>query len=245
MVQIEDVIEVRKAAIGYEIIFPNNKKIWLTKRRTIPALLMLIKYGVCSETDLARGSERLQEIKAILENKIDPACIQDHYADANKPFSELWNEEGFTWIHPAQEKLAGNQKYVLREDDHEKLFGNIRKAFRKTPSPPQQAEIIKSQDGLCNFCGAVLRPRSKITKTTFAKDRVRVVIDHRVPVEKGGNSTLANYQAICFYCNKCKWQICNICPIADCSSNCALANPEKSNIIAPTKEDISDRLKHK
>ena len=43
MLQIEDIIEIRKAEIydrGYEIVFPNNKIIWLTKRRTIAGLLL-------------------------------------------------------------------------------------------------------------------------------------------------------------------------------------------------------------
>ena len=58
MLQIEDIIEIRKAEIydrGYEIVFPNNKIIWLTKRRTIAGLLLLIKYEICSEEDLEKS----------------------------------------------------------------------------------------------------------------------------------------------------------------------------------------------
>ena len=50
MIRIEDIIEIRKAVVydrGYEIVFPNNKIIWLTKRRTIAGLLLLIKYESC------------------------------------------------------------------------------------------------------------------------------------------------------------------------------------------------------
>lgn len=38
MLQIEDIIEIRKAEIydrGYEIVFPNNKIIWLTKEELL------------------------------------------------------------------------------------------------------------------------------------------------------------------------------------------------------------------
>lgn len=46
MLRIEDIVEIRKATVydrGYEIVFPDNKIIWLTKRRTIAGLLLLIK----------------------------------------------------------------------------------------------------------------------------------------------------------------------------------------------------------
>ena len=66
--------------------------------------------------------------------------------------------------------------------------------------------------------------------------------DHRIPIEKGGNSSDAkDYQLLCFYCNKTKWQICSICKDSKCT-DCALAYPEQTNIVYPTKEDISSRL---
>lgn len=70
MIRIEDIIEIRKAVVydrGYEIVFPNNKIIWLTKRRTIAGLLLLIKYESCSEEDLVGANNRLREIKQILQ----------------------------------------------------------------------------------------------------------------------------------------------------------------------------------
>ena len=66
MIRIEDIIEIRKAKIydrGYEIVFPEDKIIWLTKRRTIAGLLLLIKYETCSEEDLVGANNRLREIK--------------------------------------------------------------------------------------------------------------------------------------------------------------------------------------
>lgn len=244
MFKIEDISEIRKKenGKGYEIVFNDGSIIWLIKRRTIISLLMLIRYGVSSEADLARGSQRLGEVKEILKGKFNENWILDSYADANKPFSELWNEEGFTWIHPAENKLSGNQQYELLLDDHSKLLQDVRKAFREAPSPQEQVTIFSRQNGNCNFCGSSLKPKSGIFKSTFAKDRVRVVYDHRIPVEKGGESNTDNYQALCFYCNKSKWQICNICELDECDPACALVNPESSTVVAPTKEDISDRF---
>ena len=102
MLKIEDIVEIRSAKVydkGYEIVFPDNRIIWLIKRRTIAGLLLLIKYETCSEEDLVGANNRLQEVKKILAGKYNPSWIKDRYGDANKPFSELWTEEGFSCIH--------------------------------------------------------------------------------------------------------------------------------------------------
>lgn len=86
MIRIEDIIEIRKAKIydrGYEIVFPEDKIIWLTKRRTIAGLLLLIKYETCSEEDLVGANNRLREIKQILNGKFNESWIKDRYGDAN------------------------------------------------------------------------------------------------------------------------------------------------------------------
>ena len=107
----------------------------------------------------------------------------------------------------------------------------------------KQEQVLRlKQNGRCNICGSKIVPKSKLNKTTFSKDRRREVFDHRLPVEHGGESNLNNYQVLCFYCNKSKWQICNICDINGCHTNCVLRNPESNKIISPTGENISDLL---
>ncbi len=229
---------------GYLILFKDGRFILMHKRRTIPALLTLIKYGEGCERDLTKASNNLQEIKEELKGKIPYDLIQESYSDANKPYSELWNEEGFTFIQrPVGEKRFGAQKYVLDEKDHEKLFSVQKKANRASIAKNQAKEILRIQNSKCNFCGSLLRSRRDIDHKTYAKDRVRLVWDHRTPVEKGGNSEQSNFQALCFYCNKSKWQICSFCEDGpqNCP-DCALASPEHSSIIFPTKENIADRL---
>lgn len=41
MLHIEDIVEIRKATSrpGYEIVFPDNRVIWIIKRRTLAGLL--------------------------------------------------------------------------------------------------------------------------------------------------------------------------------------------------------------
>lgn len=228
---------------GYFIEFLNGKKIHLTKRRTIIALLILIKNGEGSESDLAQGNTTIQEIRDILKEKLPNNFVLDYYGDANKPYSELWNEEGFSFIDNLKGGRIGiSQKYTLSNEDHEKLFTVAKKAYRAAPTAQEKKSIRDKQKGKCNFCGSNILSKDEISTNTYAKDRRREVFDHRKPVEKGGDSSLDNFQGLCFYCNKSKWQICNICNIENCEDQCVLCNPEKSRIISPTKEDISDVL---
>lgn len=242
MLYIEDIIEIRQAQVhdrGYEIVFPDNHIIWLIKRRTIAGLLLLLKYETCSEEDLVGANNRLQEIKRILAGKYNAAWIKDRYGDANKPFSELWTEEGFSCVHA--EGLQGNRQYVLRKEDHESLFNPNAKAEREQLSTTDKQLILTRQRGRCNFCGALLKESTTITAHTFAKDRVTQEFDHRIPVDRGGESIVENYQALCHYCNKCKRQMCFVCH-EECSNQCALVSPETSSIVLATGENISDRL---
>ena len=240
MLKIEEIVEIRKAADknGYEIVFPDNKIIWLIKRRTIIGLLLLIKYEYCSEADLVGANDRLKTIKEILKGKIEPSWIQDRYGDANKPFSELWTEEGFSCIYA--EGMQGNRQYVLKKEDHAQLFKENAKPSRKQLNSQEQDEILVDQNGLCNICGSTLS--KKITPHTFAKDRVRLEFDHRIPIDRGGDSVLENYQALCHYCNKCKRQMCFVCKLENCSQECALVNPETQDIVQATMENVIDRI---
>lgn len=247
MLEITEIKEIYKSKengiSGYFIEFNDGRKIHITKRRTIISLLVLIKNGEGSESDIAQGNTTINEIRSILGDKLPKGFVQDYYGDANKPFSELWNEEGFTFIDNLKGGRIGvSQKYTLRKEDHYKLFTVSKKAFRKAPNNEQKRLIRESQNSKCNFCGSNIVTKDKLQKTTYAKDRRREVFDHRIPVEKGGDSNQENYQGLCFYCNKSKWQICNICEIPNCDINCALCSPEKSKVITPTQENISDLL---
>jgi hypothetical protein len=205
MLKIEDIKRIYKNTDelkGYYIEFNDGKKIHLTKRRTIIALLVLIKNGEGTESDIAQGNSTIGKIKRILGDKIPEGYIQDYYGDANKPYSELWNEEGFTFIDNLKGGRAGlSQKYTLKSSDHPKLFEVVKKAYRKAPTKEQQQELNKVQKRKCNFCGSNVMHKTKLKKNTYAKDRRRLVYDHRRPVERGGNSDLENFQGLCFYCN--------------------------------------------
>lgn len=245
MLKIESIIEIRRSfhGKGYDIVFEDGRFIWLTKARTIIALLILIKYGEGSESDLAKGSSRIPELTQILIGRYPSGLFRDYYGDANKPFSELWNEEGFVWVkQPSGQRIHRSQKYVLLPEDHEKLFLPVRKAFRQALALKHLPTITQRLPGRCNICGARVVVDREITPHSFSRDRLRRRIDHRRPVEKGGNSEdIDNFQFLCFYCNKSKWQVCNVCEHPECDQ-CALAYPEHHTHVFPTGENIQDRM---
>lgn len=242
MLLVDNIIEIRKAVDkpGYEIVFPNNKIIWVVKRRALAGLLLLIKYESCSEADLVGMNDRLATIKKLLAGKINPTWIQDRYGDANKPFSELWTEEGFSCVHA--EGMQGNRQYVLHYTDHEMLFHPNAKASRIQLSSIDKQSILVRQASRCNICGAQLKDNSEILPHTFAKDRTRTEFDHRIPIDRGGENVIENIQALCHYCNKCKRQMCFVCKLEKCSPVCALVTPETQTVVLATGEDIDDRI---
>ncbi len=242
MLNIENISKISKASTGYEIEFNDHRLIKLKKRRTLIALLILIHYGVGSEEDLAGGNDHLQTVKTIIQGKYNPLWIKDRYGDANKPFSELWTEEGFTFIEARG--LSGNRKYVLEPSDHDKLFIDRISYSRKQLSKGEKELLLKESNYRCNICGSKFQEPQEINHKVFSKDRVIKEFDHRQPIEKKGSNKLENFQVLCHYCNKSKRQICYICPLDSCSESCALVHPESQFIIVPTEENISDRIFH-
>ena len=175
IVSLDEIYSITKSkdSPGFQIRFKDGKSIHLTKRRTIIALLVLIHKGTGTQADLAQGNTTIPEIRKILGDKLPVDYVSDFYSDANKPFSELWNEEGFSFItNVTLGKVQRSKGYLLNKDDHIHLFSNHHKALRKAPSNEQSLELIKKQQSRCNFCGSKLLTHAEIKPNTFARDHV-------------------------------------------------------------------------
>ena len=160
----------------------------------------------------------------------------------NKMFDELRNESGLSqFIGKAGRReqvdvitLDLELLWKMTEDIPEPIWFGVEKQI-----PLQQFEkaLIERDGFVCNITGIPLLP--KPPKSTFVKHLRMKSIDHRRPKLKRGKTELVNLQLLADYINERKKQICSICEKAKCEE-CVLAFPEKSDIVYPTKENISD-----
>ncbi len=171
--------------------------------------------------------------------------------DPNRAHSDLRIGNGFSnfLIEKRDENRVMNVKI-----DVEKLFkyyGHISSdkfislsvpEYRNALTEQQQDEIYNKFKERCNITGIELN-RQLIDIHFFCKSLVQGVYDHRRPISKGGTNELENWQLLSVYVNTEKNKICNICNKNACEK-CALAFPEKFDIIQANNQDIS-KLKNK
>lgn len=159
----------------------------------------------------------------------------------NKMFDELRGESAFRNF---MFKDGRREQVEVNKLDLDLLWGKTQNLSQpiwfgiESQKPLEKfLEPLKQRDGFqCNITKIPLLETPE--KYTFAKNMRKKSIDHRKPRLKDGLTKLENLQLLSDYVNERKKQICSICPTPDCN-NCALAWPEKTSIIFPTKEDIS------
>jgi hypothetical protein len=75
-------------------------------------------------------------------------------------------------------------------DEEKKLTGFV---FTRFPiSPGMRFEVMRRDNYRCCLCGKA------------AQDGIKLEIDHKVPVAKGGETTTENLWVLCFDCNRGK-----------------------------------------
>lgn len=134
---------------------------------------------------------------------------------------ELKDEEGYDIIN----------KFVNGEP-HYKLNSSKRNPLKERTylSKKQKDELrIKNKD-FCPLCGNQF---SDIRKMSY---------DHRIPLIKGGQGTIENFQIICHECNNQKRSQCRHCDL-DCNI-CFLAFPETANpvILLQIDKETHDKI---
>ncbi len=167
-----------------------------------------------------------------------------HGIDDNKLFGELLDQSGFRefmFNRPVRNKLKVwdidlHDLFLKTTETIEPLYfgiasqGNIGKHVDA---------LIKKQGLKCNILKIDLLKNSK---GAFLGNFRKIAIDHRVPQLKRGSDEIDNLQILSYYVNERKNQICAKCNELNCD-NCALAYPEKSTIVKPTKEEIGNIMK--
>lgn len=208
-----------------EVTFGEDKRIFrVYSKRSAFALILLMEF---------------------YPNGITTKHMRDRFnIDDNKLFGELLDQSGFReyLLHIGTEKRLKLWKLELVElwkktEAHKNDIiwfgmneqGNLN-IFLK--------DLILRDGLICNILGI---PLYNLKKRKFLENFRKVAIDHRRPLKNGGQDDIANLQLLSYYVNERKNQICAICDNTKCEE-CALAYPEKYNVIFPTKENISELL---
>ena len=163
--------------------------------------------------------------------------------DPNKAFSELRLADGFS-EYIIEKKGAGGLK--LGKIDIDKIFNNLTPNtnefiklvgtdLRKLLTQDVKAKLYTDFKGRCNI--TQIKLFEKLPLRFFFKRGLEATYDHRVPLSRGGKDKIENIQLISIYANNEKNRLCNMCTSLDCK-HCALAFPEKTNIIQANGQDI-------
>ena len=166
------------------------------------------------------------------------------YGDTNRAISALKKEEAYANFLIEQRAQNKNLEYrfdvekflKIWEGKNVKLVTNIRVG----PSSVVKKLLRGKQKDRCNISNFVLS--EKVKKRSFMSTALRLVYDHRVPLSEEGDADpnkIDNWQIISEYVNNEKLKLCVSCIKKTCSK-CALAYPEKENIIISNDQDISE-----
>ena len=107
---------------------------------------------------------------------------------------------------------------------------------RKIITERIKEEIYTKFKGRCNITKVKLF--EKLPSKYFYKRVLEATYDHRIPLTKGGKDNISNLQLTSVLANAEKNNLCNNCHGKDCKF-CALAFPEKSEIIQMNGQNIS------
>ncbi len=164
--------------------------------------------------------------------------------DPNRAHSDLRIADGFANFliekkdsrGVMQIKINIEKLFEVYKDKDSNEFLQLAGSIRKSLSKKEQEELFRKFKGKCNIMGIKLN--KKLDGSYFFKHGLIASYDHRKPVSKGGSNDLSNWQLISRLANDEKNKICNICDGKKCDK-CALAYPEKFNIIQFNKQNIS------
>lgn len=232
-----------------------KKKTETRKNKTITVFEFDFKNKIY-KIPLSGEGRRVRSFEFLLEAYPDFFSVHDEkitklYKDSNKAINEFIIQEGFQDFVLKEKKNASNDEKVdyFKLDlnkicSHLDRKGEFGKKVRKQPNNKIVKELIKRSGSCCAITGYKLLKAGKLKeeKISFLSKMLELVFDHRVPIFKGGsddNTKIDNWQILSWYANNEKNKVCKNCYEKNCD-NCALAYPEKSNIIKPTEQSLKD-----
>lgn len=208
----------------------NSKKIWIP----INGKQIELKF------EIKRAYSVMIKLLEYYPNPLPIHDMDDIFNDPNRAYNDLKNGEGYeNFIR----EHKGNKNTMIIELDLEKLISahlngnNNNQHLRGTLSMQDKQQLYDSFGGKCNITGIALL-RGSTSDNMFMKGLSIPEYDHRRPLFKGGTNDLSNYQLVSREANREKNKICKACSVDNCE-HCALAYPEKYNIILGNGQDIS------
>lgn len=208
-----------------------------------------ITYGNKSLRFELKRNRSFAVLKKLLEaypKFINIHSLDSIYHDPNRALSELRITNGFANFLIEERR----QKQVMHvKIDIPKLFRHCRVSntdefvrlspldTRELLSPIDRKKVYEKFKGRCNITG--LKVYDKIEGSKFFKSLMLASYDHRRPLSKRGSNAPFNWQLLSRLANAEKNKICNTCDGISCEQ-CALAYPERFNIVVPNNQDINE-----
>lgn len=196
--------------------------------------------------NIRRSFTVLNKILEAYPNYMNIHSLDGILNDPNRAHSDLRIADGFANF--LLEKKDEHSVMLIKLDldklfeiykEHWEMdeFVILASSLRKNLSKKDQELVYKKFKGRCNLTG--FRIYKSLKGKLFFKHALMDAYDHRRPLSKKGTNELNNWQLISKFANDEKNKICNICDGRDCEK-CALAYPEKFDIIIPTRQSLKE-----
>ena len=152
--------------------------------------------SVIEELDIKYNKFIEIENRLKIKNKLDPvveisACVGYNYT----------SPKGRNSYNGKKDYSFNDLKYYLKEanklEEYRKSYEAHKKRERSKVNDGLRYDILERDNFRCQICGAT------------QKEGAKLVVDHIIPVAKGGMTTKDNLQTLCQICNSGKSDKCN------------------------------------
>lgn len=206
--------------------------------------------------ELKGNNRRVKSFEILLLKYPDFLSIHDNslvklFDDPNKAVNEFIHDEGFNGfvIEKKIDSSKGKKINAFKLDltkitKHLDENGSFGKTTRRQPSKEVVKKMLERSNQKCEITGYKVFSEKELKEKnySFLSKMLTIVYDHKVPLFKNGSDdpkSLDNWQIISWYANNEKNKVCKSCDEKNCD-DCALAYPEKNNIIKPTKQNLKN-----